>query len=233
MAQETLEFESRRTLRKKRAQTIQHLLAAITLIVSAVSHLGGGHGQVNLLPAFELVTGSLLIGTVVRERLLKRFGKHHDRVAWVELAGVAMMFVEAVARTRGPHHLSFVILNFLVPLVFLSFVILEMRGTSLRSLKVTEQYVEVRVRLLFRRRFAFREMRSFSKRGDGIDFELAQGGKRRLNLKDVLDRETAMDWVTSRLRARGIPELPAEKLPGSESGTDEGERDQELVLGKD
>ena len=73
----------------------------------------------------------------------------------------------------------------------------------------------------------------FSKRGDGIDFELAQGGKRHLSLKDVLDRETALDWVTSRLRARGIPELPAEKLPGGQRGTDESERNQQLVLGKD
>ena len=48
-----------------------------------------------------------------------------------------------------------------------------------------------------------------------------------------LDRETAMDWVTARLRVRGIPELPAEKLPCGQRGTDESERNQQLVLGKD
>src|SRR6266581_3861704 len=114
---EILRVQSRRAVRQRRATIVQHLIAAIILI-----NLGVEHGGTSLLSISEIAAGALLIGSVIRERFSIR---HHGGIAWVEFAGALMSGFEAGERTRGPHHVSFVILVFAQPLLLLLFAIFD------------------------------------------------------------------------------------------------------------
>lgn len=230
--EETLAVESRRSKRMKRVQLVQHLGAAALLVLTGAAHLREGHAA-EFLPLLEVLAGVLLIGSVARERWRAARGHHHDGVAWVEIAGAGLMLVEAFARTRGHHHTSFIILSFVAPLVVLTVGLLDVSRRGQRFLKADDEAVVVRLRLLFRRRFPFAEMRSFRRRGAGLDLQLTGGGTRRLSVSDVVDRDAALIWLSERLRARGIEELSTGELPGGEGSADEGEGNQELVLSED
>lgn len=60
----------------------------------------------------------------------------------------------------------------------------------------------MRLRLLFRRRVRWADIRSFGVQGNAIVFE----GARKLSFRDVLNRDEAMQWTVEQLRRRGISE---------------------------
>ena len=199
MAEEILYVESRRAARVKRMQTFQHLFAAVLLATAGFSHF---HHNA-WLSVGEIATAAVLLASVLEEKL----HQHHEsrrHVASVELAGSLMSFVEAVERTRGPHHVSFVILTFSAPLVLLIFAIMDARTGERRFIRVDERGIEVRVRRLWRTRVAWSEIPGYKIDGDRVDF-----GGRVLKLKDVVDRDRARDWLVDVLQRRGIAELPA------------------------
>ncbi|HUJ12365.1 MAG TPA: hypothetical protein VL284_01135 [Thermoanaerobaculia bacterium] len=195
MPVEILRVESRRAARQRRMQKVQHLFAAALLITTAMQH-----GLRSPLAIAEIAAGALLIAAFVRERL--RHG-HHGGVAWVEIAGAAMTLVEAVERTRGRHHLSFVVLSFLAPAVLLVFAIFDARIAEARYLKADEDGFEVRLRLFFRRRVRWKEIRGFRATSDAIELE----GARNISLRGIVDREAAVQWSVEQFRKRGVPEL--------------------------
>ncbi len=108
---EIFPVRSKRVDRVKRVQTLQHVLAAILLMTTAAGHLGHG-----ILPWLEMATGIALIVTAIVEKVRKK----HARVGWLELAGAAMTYVEAIAKLKEPHHLSFHILTFIPPTILLA-----------------------------------------------------------------------------------------------------------------
>ena len=162
MPEEVLRVQSRRATRQRRVQIAQHLLAAVMLI-----SIGVEHGANSLLPICEIVAGALLIAAVIRERL--RPGHHGGGVAWLELTGAAMTTVEAVERTRGPHHVSFVIVSFLQPLVLFMFAIFDAQMSEARYLKADDDTFEMRLRILFRRRIRWENIRGFRVVGTAIE----------------------------------------------------------------
>lgn len=194
MPVEVLPLQSRRAARARRVQIGQHLVAAFVLINAGVQE-----GPHSLLAILEIVAGALLVLSVVRERF--RRGEH-SHVAWVELAGAFMTLVEAVERTRGRHHLSFVILAYAGPILLFIFAIFDAQIAERRYLKADDEGLELRLRLLFRTRVRWAEVQSYRVAGDVI--ELADAKK--LRFRDVMNRDEAMQWLVEQLRRRGIPE---------------------------
>jgi len=202
---EVFRVESRRVERAKRAQMAQHVIAAMALISSAWPHLQHG---IALLPVLELLAGALLIGAAIRDRLRHRRGAGHEAVGWVEIAGAAMTFVEALAKTRQRHHLSFLILSFVQPVVLLLFGIFDVYFASKRAITVDDHGVEMRTRLFFWRRIAWEALHGFRISGAKIEFDLGEGRSRTFNLRDLKNRDAAMEWLGDQLRRRGVDELP-------------------------
>jgi hypothetical protein len=202
---EVFRVESRRAERAKRAQMAQHVIAALVLISSAWPHLQHGIAP---LPVLELLAGAMLIGAAIRDRLRHWRGAHHEAVGWVEIAGAVMTFVEALVRTRGRHHLSFVILSFVQPVLLLLFGIFDVTLAEKRAITVDDHGVEMRTRLFFGRRVPWEALRGFRIAGDKIEFDLA-GGSRTFNLRDLKNRDAAKEWLGDQLRRRGVAELPA------------------------
>ena len=177
----------------RRAQIAQHVVAAVVLI-----NLGIERGTASLLPICEIAAGVLLIASVIRERFHKG---HGGGVAWVELAGAAMTFVEAVERSRGHHHLSFLILSFVQPTMLLVFAVFDAQIASARYLQADDDGFEARLRLLFRRRVAWQDLRGFRVEGNAINLDLVDG-KRKINLRDVVDGDAAIAWSVEIQTAR-------------------------------
>jgi hypothetical protein len=206
---EVLRVQSRRAARQRRATIIQHVIAAIILI-----NLGIEHGATSLLSIAEIVAGALLVGSVIRERFSKG---HHGGIAWVEFAGALMTGIEAGERTRGPHHVSFVILVFVQPLILLLFAIFDTQVASARYLKADDEGFEARLRLFFRRRIAWDQMRGFRIDGHAIEVDLGDR-KRKISLRDVVDREAALAWTEEQFRKRLVPqEAPRRERDSGES----------------
>ena len=196
MPDQTFYVQSRRAARQKRLQKAQHLFAALILASS-------GFGEFDRHPIFAVIAmlvAALLVGSVILE---KKRQHHAGGVAWAELAGAALMFVEAYEKTRGRHHLSFVILWFLTPIPYVLFAFFDAQIGMRRYIRVDDRGVELRTRLLFGRRVAWDEIRGYRVNGDVVDF-----GGRSIRLKDVVDRDAAAQWLVSALQRRGIAELP-------------------------
>jgi len=189
LSEEILRVQSRRATRARRAQTAQHLVAALVLVGGAFGHLE--HNRV--LAICAMAAAAVLVGAVIVEK--KRRHHHHAGIAWVELAGAAVMLVEAIDRTRGRHHTSFVILSFLGPALLFAFAAFDVQVAARRYIKVDDEGVETRMGLFFRRRVTWDEIR-----GRGIAA---------IRLRDVLDRDEASAWLTAQLEKRAISADPS------------------------
>jgi hypothetical protein len=183
VAEEILYLQSRRAARKRRVQTVQHVFAATILFMGGIDHLH----HTPALAIAEMVAAALLIGSVIRERVKR--GHHQGGVAWVELAGAAMMFVEAVEKTRVRHHWFFYPLLFVQPMVLLAFALFDAQISARRYIKADEDGLELRTRLFFRKRISWTELAS------GV----------RPNLRDVLNRQEAESWIAEKMSARELP----------------------------
>jgi hypothetical protein len=212
---EVFRVESRRVERAKKAQMAQHVIAAVALISTAWSHLQ--HGMA-LLPVLELLAGAVLIGAAMRDRVRHWRGtQHHEAVGWVEIAGAAMTFVEALAKTRERHHLSFLVLQFVQPVILLMFGVFDVYFASKRAITVDDHGIEMRLRLFFWRRLPWESVHGFQIIGQKVRFELPEGRSRTFNLRDLKNRDAAIEWLGDQLRRRGVDELPApEQLPAGE-----------------
>jgi hypothetical protein len=193
MPEEILYVRSRRAERMKRVQTMQHAFAAVILITTGWGHIG--HGR--LLPYFEIAAGALLIATAVRERV-----RHaHSRVGWVEVAGAAMLTVEAIAKLQQRHHLLFYILLFIQPLVLLAFGLFDVQLAERRYLKADDHGLELRTSPLWRKRVPWEGLRTYR-----IDGKALFLGDRKLSLRDIADRPEADAWLRAELERRSIRE---------------------------
>lgn len=188
--------------RRRRAQTAQHALAALMLVSYAADHFSKPHAGIAWLALAEIGAALLLVVAVVRERR----HKSHGGIAWVEIAGALMALVEAIERTQGRHHRSFIVLSYAAPAVLLIFALFDARISAMRYIKADDDSFEVRLRLLFRRRIPWKDVRAFRISGKAIECELTGGGTQRFKLSGVSDRAKALAWSAEQFRRRGIPE---------------------------
>ncbi|HXH38866.1 MAG TPA: hypothetical protein VNN08_09585 [Thermoanaerobaculia bacterium] len=210
MPEDVLPVDSRRVERIKHLQTIQHLLAALLLAQAAIGHLQSPHNHAVVLPVLELVASAALVVAAIRERVRHARGIEHEPVGWLEIAGSAMGFVEAIRHLYEPHHLSFIVLGFVPPVILLLFGIFDVRIRSRRYLKVDDDGFALRLRLFLpRKRVRWEEMRGFHVQGTGVEFTLRNGSTRKISLRDVKDRDQAIRWLMDQLNRRGIQDSSA------------------------
>lgn len=206
MPAEVFYIKSRRAERMRRVQTVQHLFAAIVLISAAWEHLRAPHGHVALLPVLELAAGGALIASVIAERVRHHRGGGHGRIAWVELAGAAMVFVEALAKLQEKHHFLFYVLSFVQPAILFFFAIFDLELAKRRYLKADEAGFEIRTRLLFRRRAPWTTLREYRIEPKAIVLTDAAGRVRRFRTRDIANRDEALAWVREQFARRGVVE---------------------------
>ena len=203
MSEEILIIHSRVAERVKRGQMVQHVLGALLLANAAFGHLRSPHSHAVALPLLEIAASAGLIIAAIREKVRHARGAGHEKVAWIEIAGAAMGFVEAAQRTQERHHLSFLILSFVQPLILLMFGFLDARLWSKRYLKVDDAGFEIRLRR-WRRRVHWKDVRSFRMCEKAVEFTLTTGRKRTIKLRDAKECDQAMLWLEEKLTQRGI-----------------------------
>jgi hypothetical protein len=203
MPEEILIVHSRVAERVKRGQIVQHVLGALLLANAAFGHLQSPHSHAVVLPVLEIAASAGLIIAAIREKVRHARGAGHEKVAWIEIAGAAMGFVEAAQRTQERHHLSFLILSFVPPVLLLLFAFLDARLWSKRYLKVDDDGFEIRLRR-WRRRVKWSDVRGYRLRDKAVEFTLISGRKRTIQLRDAKERDQAMLWLEEKLTQRGI-----------------------------
>ncbi len=203
MAEDFLPLRSRRAERKARSQKYQHLAGAVILLFSAVPDLKPGKPHF-ILACCEVAAAVGLMAAVAIERKHAQHG-HQSSVGWLEIAGGVMLTVEAVEKTRGPHHVSFVILQFLLPLVMLLFGVFGVKLGNFRTVADLGEHFGLRTR--FRRhRVAWSEVRAYRITPRFLELEGENGPLRRIKISDIANRTEADTWMRERFQARGIPE---------------------------
>lgn len=229
-AAEVLPIRSRRFERALRVQTVQHLFAAVLLITTALTHLTDPKNHHYVLPVLELVTGAVLIGMAIYEKVRKR----HTKMGWVELAGAAMTFVEAIAKLNEPHRPLFYVLSFVPPVMLLVLGLFHEQIRRRPSLKVDDEGFEMRLRVLFKRRVPWSGVSSYRITPTHVEFAREDGSTKRLRITDIVEREQAVRWMEEQFAKRGLRaaapgSAPLDELPGGERGADQGQDDQQLV----
>jgi hypothetical protein len=204
-------FRSRRFARAKRVQTAQHLVGAVMLITAAVAHLSepGEHHSI-VLPTLEMLTGGLLVGGVVAEKMRHWRGRQsHSAVGWVEIAGAAMTFVEALSRMQQRHHLLFYVLSFISPVILLLFGIFDLRLATFRNFIATDEGLVRRSHLFHAvvpKRYQWESMKSFRVTPAAIELLEKDGSTATIKLKDIVERDEAVAWLRGELTRRGVVE---------------------------
>jgi hypothetical protein len=187
----------------KRGQIAQHVIGALLLANAAFGHLQAPHSHAVVLPVLEIAASAGLVIAAIREKVRHARGAGHEKVAWLEIAGAAMGFVEAAQRTQERHHLSFLILSFVQPLILLLFALLDARLWSKRYVKVDDDGFEIRLRR-WRRRVRWNDVRSFRVGEKAVEFTLTTGRKRTFKLRDAKECDQAIPWLEEKLTQRGI-----------------------------
>lgn len=203
MSVEVFPIRSRRLDRVRRVQTLQHLLGAMILIVTAWGHLTDPkhHDTIDIvLPLLEIAAGAALIITAIVEKVRKT----HPRVAWLELAGAAMMYVEAFAKLRDRHHLSFYILSFISPTILLLFALFDARIKAGLRLEANDDGFFARLRMIRAHRIPWTDIRSYRITPKHLELTRGNGRVKRLKLTDVYERDAANAWLEEQFTKRGF-----------------------------
>jgi hypothetical protein len=197
---EVFPIRSKRAARMRRVQTAQHLLAAALLASTAFDHLTDPH-HARLLPLLELATALVLILTAILERVRTT----HARVGWFELAGAAMMYVEAFARLEERHHTSFYVVGFLPPTILLLFGLFDERIRHGMRLEANDEGLLLQTRVLRKKRVRWEGVTSYRITARAIELIRGDGTVAKLPTKDLENAAEAARWAEEQFARRGIP----------------------------
>ena len=209
---EIFPLRSRQLERQKRAQTWQHVGAAILLMTTAWTHLTDPHHHAVVLPVLEMIAAA---GVIVMAAVEQR-RKHHARVGWFEIAGAAMLFVEAIAKLDERHHRLFYVLQFLPPIILLTLGLLEGKIRGGTRFEANDDSFFVRTRALFGRRVKWEGLRTYRITSDVIELFGDRGRKAKIKLKNIYEPEAASAWAEEQFTRRGLRAV--EKPPTSSGG---------------
>lgn len=203
MPDEIYRIESTRLERAKRAQTVQHVLGAFLLMSDAWTHLQDPHRHHAALSVLEIAAGSLLVLSVIIEKVRHQRGAH-SAVGWVEIAGAVMLTVEAINRLFEPHTLALRILSFVPPIIMLLFGIFDMRLRKLPHLRATDDFFSMRIRFIRRKKVRWEDVSSVRTDGQTVFVDRKSGGKTQFKMKDLKNREAAVAWTMDQFARRGF-----------------------------
>src|SRR5213075_2612221 len=194
MADEIFRIESLRAARVKQAQTAQHVLAAIVLMSDGWTDLTAPKPHHTRLPEAEIVAGVILIIAAIIERFRHNRGLHSP-VGWVEIAGAGMLLVEAIERLFEPHTIALRIVSFIPPIIVLAFGIFDVRLQKMPHMKATEDEFTMRMRLIRKKKVKWIDVKGVTADEQNLYFERHDGTTKRFRMRDVKNREAAIDWV--------------------------------------
>ena len=86
---------------------------------------------------------------------------HVSVLSVLEIAGGVMTFVEAIGKAQHKHHLLFYPLLFIPPIVLILFGIFDMKLAKMLYLKADDDALEVRTRLIRKRRVPWEGLRTY------------------------------------------------------------------------
>lgn len=197
---EVFPIRSRSFERGMRVQKLQHVVAAVILIMAATSHLTDPNSHHVVLPLLELATA---IGLIV-VAAIERFRPMHSSVGWFELAGAAMTFIEAIAKLKEPHKPLFHVLTFIPPVLLLFFGLFDRRIRQGLRMEASDEAFLLQTRVFRRKRVPWDGLRTYALGPMHIDLTHEDGRTFRIKTKDLDNREAAMAWAEEQFVRRGL-----------------------------
>ncbi|MDQ3282746.1 MAG: hypothetical protein M3Q69_15190 [Acidobacteriota bacterium] len=200
MPREVLLIRSRRYERMRKRTEIQHVFGAFFLMANGFNHLTPPEPHHLLIPILELLAGATLLGAVIRDKVKKT----HSRVAWVELAGAAMLFVEALAKLEEKHHTSFYILSFVPPALLLTFALLDERFRESLRMEANDTEFLIQTNRFFPKRVRWEGLHSYVFTQNTLALRGPGEKVTQFNLRPIENGEEARAWAEAQFVSRGL-----------------------------
>jgi hypothetical protein len=204
MPDEIFRIESVRAARAKRAQTAQHLIGGFVLASNGWTHLTAPGGAKHPLLAVMEIGAAVLLASVVILETFRHSRGAHSKVGWVEIAGAAMLSVEAITRLFEPHKLALRILSFVPPIMLLLFGIFDFRLQQMPQLRATDDDFRMRIRFIRRRSVKWTDVRAVRTDADNLFVDRNDGGTTRFKMRELKNKAEAMAWALEQFRRRGF-----------------------------
>jgi hypothetical protein len=193
----TLLLETGQQLRVLRVGALQHLLAAVGLVVAGWETLHDPQSTHRGFGWFALASGLVLVGAVIWE-LREKHHPIHARLGWVDLVAVPSVLVEVWHRyLESPtHRISYAYVTLALVTVLRGFYLPKL--LRLRRLEVGPEGLFYRLRLWHWVRLAWDGVERVEPAAAGLDFHLRNGKTVSFPLHDVRNRKAAEELVLGR-----------------------------------
>jgi hypothetical protein len=126
-----------------------------------------------------------------------------------------MTYVEAFAKLRQPHHLSFYVLSFISPTMLLMLALFDARIKAGMRLEMNDDGFLARLRIIRAHRVPWTALRSYRITPTHLELTRENGRVKRIKLTDLHDRETANAWLEAQFTKRGVAADPRTPAPSS------------------
>ena len=111
----------------------------------------------------------------------------------------------------------------------LAFAVFDAQINEMRRMKSDDDGFVMKVRLLWSRRVAWRDVDSWSRSAKSIDVTLRNGRTKRFRFNGVENRDAAMEWAAAQFTRRvSAPD----ELPARQRDAEERDRDEVFVAGE-
>jgi hypothetical protein len=211
MPREVLQIRSRRYERGRRRVEVQHVFGAFFLMATGVNHLTPPDPHHLWLPILELLAGATLLGAVIRDKVRKT----HSKVAWVELAGAAMLFVEAIAKLQERHHTLFYIVSFIPPVLFLTFAGLDERFRAALRMEANDEEFLLQTNRFHAKRVRWDSVHSYVMTANTLALRGPGEKVTQFDLRQIENGDEARSWAEAQFVRRGLTNAGSPQPPSA------------------
>ena len=118
-----------------------------------------------------------------------------------------MTFVEAIGKAQHKHHLLFYPFLFIPPIVLILFGVFDMKLAKMLYLKADDDALEVRTRLIRKRRVPWEGLRTYRLTAKHVELTNEEGRTTRVKIKDIKHRDAAEAWLREQFEKRELREV--------------------------
>jgi hypothetical protein len=186
-----------------------HVAAAVGLVAATAKQFPVRTPGSALLVAAEVAAAAALVGVIVRELRHRRRGgaDHEEGVDWISLFAGTVLLLDWFDAWRGGG-------KFISPtLLAAGIAFLQPRLDALkrrrRTLRITGDEVDLRLSRFRRFHGPWDGLREVTAEDRALVFVLADGGRRRVTLRRVINRDEVMGAVLAAAARRGLSPAPS------------------------
>jgi len=197
----------------RRRMMMNHAVPGLALLLLGVEALTGG-GEAHVASGWlNIAAGGAVIVAIARE-LRKKSSGGHSLVAWVDILAGCVIIVEGVNHFHPNKGFQPAYLAWLTGVLTILLGIFHQKVSAVRRITLGEKAFSFRTRLLRRSFVSWNAVDSIQARGNGLEFQIKEGKRRSLSLRNVENARQIRDAFHDEAASRGIGFVGQEKEGG-------------------